>query len=365
MTRACNDVNGINMAQGICDLDVPREIIQGSQQAMDQGYNIYMPCEGFPDLRTAVARRMKTCHGMDVDPESQVFISAGATGAFFSVCMALFNPGDEVILFEPYYGYHTATLKAMNLNPVFTRMAPPDWTIDWDHLSSLITPKTRGMVINTPGNPSGKVFSRSELEQLGNLAEKHDLFILTDEMYEWFVYDGYRHIPPASLPGLANRTVTISGFSKIFSVTGWRLGYAICPPDITLAASHMNDLIYVCAPSPLQVGACEGLLSLPQGYYDAITDEHRIKRDTFCAVLSEIGLTPYIPKGAYYVLADIARVPGSDDRDKVMHILSKTGIASVPGRAFYHDDAGKNLARFCFAKKPDVLDEACERMRKL
>ena len=200
---------------------------------------------------------------------------------------------------------------------------------------------------------------------MGDLAEKHDLLILTDEIYEWFVYDGCRHIPPAGLPRLKDRTITISGFSKIFSVTGWRLGYAVCPPDIIEAASHMNDLIYVCAPSPLQVGAFQGLLSLPQSYYAAIAEEHRIKRDTFCAVLHEVGLSPFIPKGAYYVLADISRIPGSDDRDKVMHILSKTGVAAVPGCAFFHDDAGKNLARFCFSKKTHVLDEACERMRRL
>lgn len=365
MTKACNDVNGINMAQGVCDLDVPDAIIDGAKQAMDQGYNIYMPCEGYPDLRKAVADRMNRQHMTMVDAESQVFVSAGATGAFYSVCMALFNPGDEVILFEPYYGYHTATLNAMGLKPVFTRMTPPDWTLDWDHLASVITAKTRALVVNTPGNPSGKVFSQTELEMLADMAEQHDLFIITDEIYEWFVYDGCRHIPPASLPRLKDRTITISGFSKIFSVTGWRLGYAICPPDITLAASHMNDLIYVCAPSPLQVGAFQGLLSLPQSYYDTIAEDHRIKRDTFCTVLSEMGLTPYIPKGAYYVLADISKVPGHDDRDKVMHILAKTGVAAVPGRAFYHDDAGKNLARFCFAKKSHVLEDACERMSRL
>ena len=160
-------MNGINMAQGICDLDVPDSVINGAKQAMDQGYNIYMPCEGFPDLRKAVANRMNTQYGMAVDPESQVFISAGATGAFYSVCMAMFNPGDEVILFEPYYGYHTATLKAMDLTPVYTRMSPPDWAIDWDHLASLITLRTRAMVVNTPGNPSGKVFTPNRTGAVG------------------------------------------------------------------------------------------------------------------------------------------------------------------------------------------------------
>lgn len=365
MTRACAERGGINMAQGICDLDIPAPILDGTKEAMDSGFNIYMPCEGFPDLRKAVADRVNARYGMNVDAQSQVVVSAGATGAFYSVCMALFNPGDEVILFESYYGYHTATLKAMGLTPLFTRLAPPDWTIDWDHLAAIITPQTRAMVINTPGNPSGKVFSKAELAQLGELAQHHDLSILTDEMYEWFVYDDCGHTPPAGLPGLSHRTVTISGFSKIFSVTGWRLGYAVCPPDITAAVSHMNDLIYVCAPSPLQVGAFQGLLTLPQHYYDTIVAEHEIKRDRFCAVLSQVGLTPFVPKGAYYVLADISRIPGKDDKDKVMHILDKTGIAAVPGRAFYHDDAGKNLARFCFAKKPHVLDEACERMRRV
>ncbi|GAB6096382.1 pyridoxal phosphate-dependent aminotransferase [Desulfatiferula olefinivorans] len=365
MTRACTEAGGINMAQGVCDLDIPAQVIEGAKQAMDEGQNIYMPCEGYPDLRTAVANRLDREHGMAVDAESQVFISAGATGAFYAVCMALFNPGDEVMLFEPYYGYHRSTLSAMGVNAVFSRLKAPSWAFDWDQMASLITDKTRALVLNTPANPSGKVISRDELSLLADFAGTHDLWIITDEMYEWFVYDGLRHIPPAGLPELADRTVTISGFSKIFSITGWRVGYAVCPPAVTTAAAHMNDLIYVCAPSPLQVGVCRGLMELPESYYQAICDDHRIKRDRFCTVLADLGLTPSVPSGAYYVLADISRVPGRDDLEKAMHILAKTGVACVPGRAFYHDDGGKNLARFCFAKKPRILDEACERMGRL
>lgn len=365
MTRACTAAGGINMAQGVCDLDIPTPVIEGAKRAMDNGQNIYMPCEGYPDLRQAVANRLQRDHGMVVDAERQVFISAGATGAFYAVCMALFNPGDEVMLFEPYYGYHRATLSAMGVKTVFSRLKTPDWTFDWDQMASLITDKTRALILNTPANPSGKVVSRDELALLSAFANAHDLWVITDEMYEWFVYDGLRHIPPATLPELADRTVTISGFSKIFSITGWRVGYAVCPPDITVAAAHMNDLIYVCAPSPLQVGVCQGLMELPDSYYQTICEDHRIKRDQFCSVLTDLGLTPAVPSGAYYVLADITRVPGNDDLEKAMHILNKTGVACVPGRAFYHDDGGKNLARFCFAKKPQVLNEACERMGRL
>ena len=365
MTAECNRIGGINMAQGVCDLDVPECVIEGAIKAMKEGYNTYTTCEGLPEIRRAVAHKAKRFYGIDVDPKSEVMISAGATGAFYSACLALLDPGDEVIIIEPYYGYHVSTLKAVGSVPRFLRLDPPDWKLTSEKLESVVSDRTKGIVINTPSNPSGKIFSRQELELIADFADLHDLVVFSDEIYEHFIYDSLMHFSPALVPGLRQRTVTISGLSKLFSITGWRLGYAIAPAEVIRTASHFNDLVYVCAPSPLQMGAAKGLMELGQDYYDNIVKAHEEKRDKFCLALETARLTPHIPSGAYYVLADISTVPGSDDKARVMHILEKTGVAAVPGRAFYHDDAGRDLARFCFAKRPEVLDEACERLGRL
>ncbi|MBT8420727.1 MAG: aminotransferase class I/II-fold pyridoxal phosphate-dependent enzyme [Gammaproteobacteria bacterium] len=365
MSGACNRVGGINMAQGVCDLGVPDQVLSGAKAAMDDGFNTYTPCEGMPELRQGIADKMHRFYGMSVDAESEVVVSSGATGAFYAACLALLDPGDEVILLEPYYGYHASTLAALGCVLRYARLDPPDWHLNIDRLTAVVSARTRAIVINTPANPSGKVFTRAEIEEIGRFADKHDLIIFSDEIYEHFVYGDAGHLPLAALPELWKRTVTVSGFSKVFSITGWRLGYLIAPPEICAAAAVFNDLVYVCAPSPLQMGTARGLLALDSAYYDTIAREHREKRDIFCAVLDEIGLSPFIPDGAYYVLADISRVPGNDDRDRVMRILDTTGVAAVPGRAFYHDDAGKDLARFCFAKQFHDIELACERLRRL
>ena len=321
MTRECARVDGINMAQGICDLDVPPCVIKGAKDAMDAGYNTYSSCEGLAELRRAVAVKMKASYGMEVDSEDEVLISIGATGAFYSTCLALLNPGDEVILLEPFYGYHAATLTAIGCTPSYLRLNPPDWTLDQVALESITTKRTRALVLNTPSNPAGKVFSRAELQMIASFAEAYDLVVFTDEIYEHFVYDGLKHLPPAMIPGMRERTITISGLSKVFSITGWRLGYAVCPPEVLQTASHFNDLVYVCAPTPLQFGAARGLLELNDEYYRTVAEEHQKKRDQFCTILTQVGLTPFIPHGAYYVLVDISCVPGNDDKERVMHIL--------------------------------------------
>ncbi len=364
MTGACNAVGGINMAQGVCDLPVPSEVIEGAKWAMDQGINIYTPTEGLPRLREAIAAKMKRFYGVDVLPE-QVLVSDGATGAFYTACLSLLEPGDEVMLFEPYYGYHRSTLTSIGAVPTFVRLEAPEWTLDMEALQAALTPKTRAMVICNPANPSGKVYTRDELESIGAFAEKHDLIVFSDEMYEHFLYDGAAHVPALSVPGLKERCVTMSGFSKVFSVTGWRLGYAIAPLHVIEAMAQFNDLIYVCAPAPLQLVAAVGLERLGDGYYAELSQVHQHKRDLFCAALRDAGLSPSVPRGAYYIMTDVSGVNGSDDFEKAMDILEKTGVASVPGRAFYHDDAGKNMVRFCYSKPLEVLQEAAERIRKL
>jgi aminotransferase len=268
---------------------------------------------------------------------------------------------------EPFYGYHVSTLKSLNVVPVVVPLAGAEFALDADRLRAAITPRTRAILINSPSNPSGKVFSRSELEALAEVVIEHDLFVFTDEMYEYFIYDGAKHISIATLPGMAERTITISGFSKTFSVTGWRLGYLAASERWMPAIGYFHDLLYVCAPSPLQHGAAAGLLQLPQSFYDGLTVEYQAKRDAICAALTRAGLTPSIPTGAYYVLADASRVPGADAKQKARRFLADAGIAAVAGSAFFAADAtgvnpGENLLRFCFAKKDDELAEACRRL---
>ena len=365
MSIECELVQGINLSQGVCDLEVPAVVRQGAQVAMDAGVNTYTRYDGLGELREAIARKQKLFTGMDVDPETEIIVSAGTTGAFYCACLALLDPGDEVILFEPYYGYHLSTLVATQAVPVYVRMEPPMWTFSDRDLEKVLSPRTRGMMINTPANPSGKVFTREELERLAAFAARHDLFVFTDEIYEHFVYDGRKHIPPGSLPGMKERTITISGLSKTFSITGWRVGYSLSDARWAQTIGYFNDLVYVCAPAPLQMGVARGLVELPPEYYENLAREYVTKRDKACGALYTAGLKPHVPQGAYYVLADISRIPGEGSKAKAMNLLRQSGVACVPGEAFYHDDAGENLARFCFAKEDAVLEEACRRLEKI
>jgi aminotransferase len=365
MSIECDRVGGINLSQGVCDTEVPLVVRRAAQQAMDQGINTYTRYDGLDELREAIAIKQERFTGMKVDPNREIVVSAGATGAFYCACLALLNPGDEVILFEPYYGYHLQTLVATEAVPVYVRTAPPDWSFGYADLEKVRTDRTRGIMVNTPSNPSGKVYGSAELEMIARFAGDHDLFVFTDEIYEHFIYDNRKHIAPATLPGMSGRTITISGLSKTFSITGWRVGYCLCDPQWTQAIGFFNDLVYVCAPAPLQVGVAKGLMELDQEYYEGLAKEFFQKREKICQALSNSGLNPWVPEGAYYVLADISRLPGKKSKERAMFLLEKTGVACVPGEAFYHDDAGEDLARFCFAKEDRVLDEACRHLERL
>lgn len=365
MSIECARVGGINLAQGVCDLPVPEAVVRGAEEAMRRGSNIYTRFDGRVELRRAIAARQLRDTGLDADPEGQVVVSAGATGAFYSACLALLDEGDEVVVFEPYYGYHIVTLASLGIKPVFVTLAPPDWAFAAADLERAVTPRTRAIILNTPSNPAGKVFSREELTLVADFAQAHDLFVFTDEIYENFVFDGRAHITPATCPGMARRTITISGLSKVFAITGWRIGYAICDPEWALAIGHFSDLVYVCAPAPLQLGAARGLEELGTDYYQGVAEDHQRKRDLFCATLRDIGLAPHVPAGAYYTLADISALPGDTAKARAMHLLERTGVACVPGSAFYQGDTGETLARFCFAKEMPILEDAMRRLRTL
>lgn len=364
MSIECDQVGGINLSQGVCDTEVPLPVRTGARQAIEQGFNTYTHCAGLIELRQAIAGKQRAFTGMEVDPDTEIVVSAGATGSFYCACLALLNPGDEVILFEPFYGYHVSTLVATGGVPVYVRMQPGIWAFSDADLEAAVTDRTRAIMINTPANPSGKVFGMDELKRLAHFAEKHDLFVFTDEIYEHFVYDGLKHISPATLPDMRERTITISGLSKTFSITGWRVGYSISDPKWTQTIGYFNDLVYVCSPAPLQMGVAKGLMSLDRSCYLKISEEYKGKRDKICESLQKANMTPCIPQGAYYVLADISRVPGLNSKERAMHILRETGVACVPGQAFYHDDSGEELARFCFAKEDLILDEACRNLEK-
>jgi len=365
MSVECERVGGVNLAQGVCDTEVPEIVRYAAEAAIEAGYNQYTRADGIARLREAVAAKLLRQNGITADPETEIVVTSGVTGGFDSACRALLNPGDEVILFEPYYGYHHATLVGQYCRPVLVSLDPPNYPLEADRLSRAITPKTRGIVVNTPANPSGKLFSRAELEHIADFARRHDLFLFTDEIYEHFVYDGQRHISPASLPGIADRTITISGFSKVFSITGWRVGFLHASARWTPAISYFHDLTYVCAPSAFQHGAAAGLEQLPDSFYSGLIREYQKKRQIICDALRAAGMMPSVPLGAYYVLADAASVPGSNSIEKAMNLLQLTGVASVPGEAFFQGGRGDHLLRFCFAKTDAGLANACQRLALL
>jgi aminotransferase len=360
----CKKVGGINLSQGVCDTEAPVSVRRGAQEAIEAGINSYTRYDGLDELRQAIARKMCEYNKITADPESEIIVSGGSTGAFFCACLALLNPGDEVIVFEPYYGYHINTILAAEAIPSYVRLSPPDWNFSKEDLENAFTPQTTTILVNTPANPSGKVFTITELKWITDFATRHDLFVFTDEIYEYFLYDGRKHISPGSLPGMTERTITISGFSKTFSITGWRVGYSVSQAKWAQMIGYLNDLIYVCAPAPLQMGVARGILELKPEYYYDLCSQYAAKRDKICHALLKAGLKPCLPQGSYYVLADVTHLPGKTSKEKAMFILSKSGVAGVPDEAFFHEPGERQFVRFCFAKEDKELDEACRRLER-
>jgi aminotransferase len=370
MSVECDAVHGINLAQGICDTPIPAVVLDAAHQAIAEGRNTYSRLDGITPLRAALARKFSEYNNLDYDPAREILVTSGATGAFDAAVKALLNPGDEVLLFEPFYGYHLNTLLAVRAVPVAVPLSGDDFDLDRDALVAAITPRTRAVLINTPSNPAGKVFSRPELEFIAALATEHDLFVFTDEIYEYFLYDGIKHISPASLPGMRERTITISGFSKVFSVTGWRVGYLAADARWTPSMGYFQDLTYICAPTPFQFACTAGLDQLGSEYYTQLAADYHHKRDQTLTALRAAGLKPSVPRGAYYILADVSSLPGRTAKEKAMFLLQKTGVAAVPGGSFFTKDGpnarrAQNMLRFCFAKTPADLNRACEALANL
>ena len=365
MTTECDRMGGINLAQGVCDTPVPEVVEAAAIQAIRDGFNIYTRCDGMARLREAIADKQMRDYGLSYNPENEVLVALGATAGLHVAAMAVLNPGDEVIVFEPFYGYHVNALKSLGVEPVVVALAEPDWQLDTDELRAAITPRTRAILVNTPSNPTGKIFTLPELEAVAQLAIEHDVFVITDEIYEYFVYDGAKHICIASLPGMRERTIVVSGFSKTFSITGWRVGYAVADARWMPTMSHFHDLTYVCSPSPFQIGVAAGVEQLAPNFYKQIADDHQSKRERLLSALTDVGMEASVPAGAYYIMASTGNLPGKNASEKARHLLRATGVAAVPGTAFFRPGRGDGLLRFCFAKKDAELDEACARLRKL
>jgi aminotransferase len=359
MSRECERVGGINLGQGICDLPTIPELVEGACDAISSSKATYSKFEGIDVLRERIAAKCERFNGFTVDPSSEVVVTVGSTGGFAAAAMATLNPGDEVILFEPYYGYHLNTLKVLGIETKYVPLQLPDWSIDFDQLRAAFGPKTRGIVVCTPSNPCGKVFTREELEKIAALCHEFNAYCFTDEIYEYIVYDGRRHLSMASVD--REIAITISGFSKTFSVTGWRIGYVAAPKRVASSIGLVNDLFYVCAPTPLQWGIARAL-EIGDDYYRNLAADYEKKRDMLAEALREGGFTPFVPQGAYYMLAEIPDEYASAS-DAAMSLIENARVASVPGPSFYASGAGDRLLRFCFAKDFASLEEACRRLR--
>lgn len=359
MSRECERVGGINLGQGICDLPSIPELVEGACDAISSSKSTYSKFEGIDILRERIAKKIDRFNGFSVDPASEIVVTVGSTGGFAAATMATLNAGDEVILFEPYYGYHLNTLKVLGVTTKFVPLQQPDWSIDFDALRAAFGPKTRGIVVCTPSNPCGKVFTRDELEKIAALCHEFGAWCFTDEIYEYIVYDGRRHLSMAAVD--RDVAVTISGFSKTFSVTGWRIGYVAADRRVTQPIGLINDLFYVCAPTPLQWGIARAL-EIGDEYYDNLCADYQKKRDMLAEALEEGGFRPFVPQGAYYMLAEVPKELGTA-QEAAMTLIEQAGVASVPGPSFYAGGGGDRLLRFCFAKDFDQLREACKRLR--
>ena len=369
MTRVNAQHGGINLAQGMPNFPPPRELVEAAHRALDGDFHQYAITWGAPSLRRGIADKYRRFYGMELDPDQHVTVCCGSTETMLATLLAVLNPGDEVIIFEPFYENYGPGCIIAGAEPVFVTLEPPDFSFDPERLARAVSPRTRAIIFNSPNNPSGKVFSRAELETIADLCLEHDLLAITDEIYEHILYDGESHTPIATLPGMAERTVTISGISKSYSVTGWRVGYAVANPELSLGIRRAHDFITVGAPHPLQEAAVTAL-GFPDAYYVHLRERYQARRDLLFSQVEAAGFVAWKPKGAYYILTDAAHFMKQhgceDDTAFAMFLVKEIGVATVPGSSFYaHPDLGRTKIRFCFPKTDDMLIEAGRRLQKL
>jgi aminotransferase len=372
MTRLNLALNGperaVNFAQGFPDFDTDARIVEAAAQALRDGYNQYATTWGAPQLRAAVARKQSAAWDRSVDPETEVTISCGATEAMIAAMLAAVDPGDEVVVFEPFYENYGPDCIISGAEPRYVALRAPEWSFDSDELRRAFNRKTRAIVVNTPHNPTGKVYSQAELELIAQLCVEHDAIAITDEIYEHLVYRG-RHISLATLPGMAERTITISGASKTFSVTGWRIGWLIAPPSLTAGIRKVHDFLTVGAAHPLQI-AIATALELPPSFYVELLGDYRERRDAIVSGLQECGFDAESPDGAYYIMAGIPSFAGrtstDDDRAMARRLIEKAAVATVPASSFYHDPAlGRDHLRFSFPKRVETIEKGLRALREM
>jgi aspartate/methionine/tyrosine aminotransferase len=365
MTRLCQLHGGVNLAQGFPDFPAPDAIKAEAARAVREDVNQYAITWGAKRLREALAAKTKAFAGLDYDPETEVTVCCGTTECMAATMLALVNPGEEVIVFEPFYENYGPDAILCGAEPRFVRLREPDWSYDPRELERAFGNRTKAIIINTPGNPTGKVFTREELAHVAELCAKWGVVAVTDEIYEHIVYDDAKHVPPASLPGMRERTVTISGVSKTYSVTGWRIGWCLAPPALTNAIRKVHDFLTVGAPAPLQEAAAVALQS-PSSYYDTLADNYRKRRDYLLPALEAAGFRTFKPRGAYYIMTDISAFGASDDVSFARSLVAGAGVAAVPGSSFYSDpDAGRQRLRFHFARRRETLETAARRLGSL
>jgi aspartate/methionine/tyrosine aminotransferase len=368
MTRLNLSLHGperaINFAQGFPDFDPDSRILDAAARALRDGYNQYATTWGAPQLRQAIARRQSAAWGREVDPEKEITVSCGATEAMIAAMLAAVDPGDEVIVFEPFYENYGPDCVLSGAVPRYVALRPPNWSIDLDELRAAFGDKTRAIVINTPHNPTGKVYSRAELEVIAQLCVEHDAIAITDEIYEHLVYRG-RHVSMATLPGMADRTITISGASKTYSVTGWRVGWLIAPAALSAGIRKVHDFLTVGAAHPLQIAVAEAL-AFPASFYVELLGDYQERRDAIVGGLRECGFEVTAPDGAYYVMAGIAGFGAGDDVAFARRLIEDVAVATVPASSFYHDPAlGRGHIRFSFPKKIETIERGLEALRTL
>ena len=365
MTRLNQAHGGVNLSQGFPDFPAPEEVKEAACAAIRAEVNQYTITWGARSLREAIARDFTRRHGVAVDPERQLTVCCGATEAMMSTMLAVVDPGDEVIVFEPFYENYGPDAILSGASPRFVTLHEPGWTFDPAELTAAFSNRTRAIIINTPNNPTGKVFNREELELIAGLCQRWDVLAITDEIYEHIIYDGREHVPMASLDGMAERTVTINSLSKTFSVTGWRVGWTIAPPDLTAAIRKVHDFLTVGAAAPLQEAGASAL-ALPDAYYLTLAREYQRRRDLLLGILDRHGFPCFKPYGAYYIMTDIGAFGFEDDVAFARYLVKDVGVAAVPGSSFYRDPAlGRTKLRFCFCKKDETMLEADRRLDKL
>ena len=354
---------GINLAQGFPDFDPPPEILEAVARAVREGYNQYSITWGAPQLREAIARHASEYNCIPTDPDLNVTVTCGATEAMISTLLGLVNPGEEVIIFTPFYENYGPDAIISGAIPRYVRLHEPDYSFDPEELGAAFGPQTRAIIVNTPHNPTGRVFTRDELETIAELCQRHDVLAITDEIYEHILYDGRKHVSIASLDGMLERTVTISGASKTFSVTGWRLGWAVAPEELSIGIRRVHDFLTVGAPHPLQMAAVTAL-NLPQSYFDNLLAAYARRRDRMMGILADAGLPAHRPEGAYYVMVDASGLGLADGVAVARWLVREVGVAIVPGSSFYPPDwpDGKQRIRFAFPKREETLDAAAERL---